>query len=93
MATPEMLKMMEDFTFSASTPLWRSWAGVFAALGHGCLRWCDLQRSKDLFLTEDSVFGRTWKMKGKKVSTAWAALRLGLSSSDWGEAWLTALKT
>ena len=93
MATPDMLRMMEMFTTSSASMLWRCWAGVFAALGHGCLRWNDLQHTKNLSLTQDSVFGRTWRMKGKQEQTPWAALRVGLSPVDWGKAWLAALNS
>ena len=84
MATTEMLRIMEDVATSSTAPFWRCWAGVFAALGHGVLRWSDLQHSKDLTLTSDAVFGTTWRMKGKTTHVPWAALRFGLSGSDWG---------
>ena len=91
MATAEMLTTMEEVVCSDGPSFWRAWAGIYAALGHGCLRWADLQKSKDLILTEDSVFARSWRMKGKSGSTPWAALRVGLSSKDWGAAWVKAL--
>lgn len=94
MATPDMLRSMETAVTSPSaTTFWVCWAGVFAALGHGCLRWSDLQHSRDVSLTDDAVFGSTWRMKGKHRVTHWAALRVGLSGEDWGRAWLEALRS
>ena len=91
MATIQMLTDMEKLVFDAPSVLLRCWAGAFTALGHGVLRWSDLQHSEEIALTTDAVFGTTWKMKGKKVQTPWAALRIGFSGRDWGKGWLTAL--
>ena len=54
-------------------------AGVQVALGHGALRWSDLQHSKDLTLTDDALMGITWRMKKRSVQVPWAALRTGVS--------------
>ena len=43
MATVEIVKGMEDLITGAPTVLLRCWAGAFAALAHGVLRWIDLQ--------------------------------------------------
>ena len=89
MATMQMVLDMEDLVFEAPSLLLRCWAGAFAALGHGVLRWADLQHSEDITLTTDAVFGVTWRMKGKSIKTPWAALRKGFSTRDWGGAWVT----
>ena len=87
-ATTAMLEAMEDMVFNAPSPLLRCWAGVHAVLGHGVLRWADLQHSMDVVVTKDAIFGTTWRMKGKKVQVPWAALRQGFLGKDWGKAWL-----
>ena len=60
-------------------------------MAHGCLRWADLQASRDLKLTKDAVFGVSWRMKGKKLHVPWAALRVGFTGQDWGAAWMSEL--
>ena len=89
MATVQMLKNMEDLVHDAPSSLLKCWAGVFAALGHGVLRWADLQHSQDIKITSDAVFGSTWRMKGKRIITPWAALRKGFAGRDWGGTWIT----
>ena len=59
MATIEMLKSMEQKVFDA--PFLRCWAGAFVAMGHGVLRWSDLQHTENMNLTKDALFGTTWK--------------------------------
>ena len=61
------------------------------ALGHGVLRWSDLQHSKDLTLTDDAIMGITWRMKKRSVQVPWAALRIGVSGRDWALKWLEIL--
>ena len=91
MATIKMLGDMEKCVAFAPSNVLRCWAGAFAALGHGVLRWSDLQHSEGVKLTEDAVFGVTWRMKGKHVKTPWAALRRGFLNKDWGSSWLAEL--
>ena len=92
MATVAMLRQMEDFVFTAPSGLLRCYAGVMSLMGHGVLRWSDVQHSKNVKLTKDAVFGVTWRMKGKKSEVPWAALRLGFTKQDWASAWLNELK-
>ena len=92
MAPQEILITMEQMTEDAPSILFRCWAGTHAVMGHGVLRWSDLQHSRDVHLTEDALVGTTWKMKQKKVQVQWAALRLGLSGRDWGAAWVAAMQ-
>ena len=87
----EMVKHMEDLLFNAESNMMRCWAGAQCAMAHGCLRWADLQATKDLKLTKDAVFGTSWRMKGKKTQVPWAALRVGFSGRDWGAAWILEL--
>ena len=82
----EMVKGMEDLLFTATSSMMRCWAGAQCAMAHGCLRWADLQATKNLKLTKDAVFGTSWRMKGKKTQVPWAALRMGFSGRDWGAA-------
>ena len=91
MATIKMLGDMEKCVAFAPSNVLRCWAGAFAALGHGVLRWSDLQHSEGVKLTEDAVFGVTWRMKGKHVKSPWAALRRGFLNKDWGSSWLAEL--
>ena len=82
-ATVEMLVCFEELGFSAPSSILQCWAGVQVALGHGVLRWSDLQQSKDLILTDDALMGITWRMKKRSVQVPWAALRIGVSGRDW----------
>ena len=93
MATVAMLEAMEAMVLSAPSSLLRCWAGVHAVLGHGVLRWADVQHSLDVTITKDAIFGTTWKMKGKRVQVPWAALRRGFLGKDWGKAWLDEMAT
>ena len=92
MATVDMVRRMEQLVTEAPSLLFRVWAGVFACMGHGCLRWADAQHSESIVLTKDAVFGVSWKMKGKKVYTPWAALRQGFANVDWASSWWDALQ-
>ena len=87
----EMVRDMENLLFEAESNMMRCWAGAQCAMAHGCLRWADLQATKDLKLTKDAVFGVSWRMKGKKTHVPWAALRIGFTGRDWGSAWLSEL--
>ena len=91
MATVEMLVCFEELVFSAPSSSLQCWAGVQVALGHGVLRWSDLQHSKDLTLTVDALLGITWRMKKRSVQVPWAALRMGVSGRDWAVKWLEVL--
>ena len=91
MATVEMLVCFEELVFSAPSITLQCWAGVQVALGHGVLRWSDLQHSKDLTLTDDALMGITWRMKKRSVQVPWAALRIGVSGRDWAVKWLEVL--
>ena len=53
----EMLVCFEELDFSAPSITLQCWARVQVALGHGVLRWSDLQHSKDLTLTDDALMG------------------------------------
>jgi len=88
MATAGMMETMERLVFEAPSLVLKCWAGAHAALGHGVLRWSDLQHSRDLELTPDAVFGKTWRMKGKTSQVPWAAHRIGRTQRDWGKKWL-----
>ena len=63
----------------------------FLSLGHGVLRWSDLQHSNDLTLTDDALMGITWRMKKRSVQVPWASLRIGVSGRDWAFKWLEVL--
>ena len=91
MATVEMLVCFEELVVSALSSILQCWACVQVALGHGVLRWSDLQHSKDLTLTDDASMGITWKMKKRSVQVPWAALRIGVSGRDWAFKWLEVL--
>ena len=91
MATVEMLVCFEELVFSAPSSILQCWAGVQVALGHGDLRWSDLQHSKDLTLTDDALMGITWRMKKRSVQVPWAALRIGVSGRHWAVKWLEVL--
>ena len=91
MATVEMLVCFEELVFSAPSSTLQCWAGVQVALGHGVLRWSDLQHSVDLTLTDDALMGITWRMKKRSVQVLWAALRIGVSGRDWAVKWLEVL--
>ena len=93
MATIKMLSDMEHFVKSAPTLPLRIYAGVMCTLGHGVLRWKDLQRSSQLHLTPDALVGVTWQMKRKKIQVPWAALRMGLNSEDWAGTWIDLLQS
>ena len=92
MATTKMLRSMEELILAAPTPPLRVYAGVMCALAHGVLRWKDLQRSDRLHLTADALVAVTWRMKKKKVQQPWAALRVGLTGSDWAGEWVSCLE-
>ena len=77
-ASLEMVRHMENLLFEAESNMMRCWAGAQCAMAHGCLRWADLQATKNLKLTKDAVFGVSWRMRGKKTHVPWAALRVGL---------------
>ena len=81
----------EELFFSALSSILQCWAGVQVALGHGVLRWSDLQHSKDLTLMDDALMGITWRMKKRSVQVPWAALRIGISGRDWAFKWLEVL--
>ena len=87
----ELVLGMEILTFSAPTRVLRAYAGATCALAHSCLRTLDLQRSKDFVITPDAIMATCWRMKGKKVQTPWAALRVGFSGKDWASHWLREL--
>ena len=91
MATVEMLVCFEELFFSALSSILQCWAGVQVALGHGVLRWSDLQHSKDLTLSDDALMGITWRMKKRSVQVPWTALRIGVSGRDWALKWLEIL--
>ena len=91
MATVEMLVCFEELVFSAPSSILQCWAGVQVALGHGVLRWSDLEHCKDLTLTDDALMGITWRMKKRSVQVPWAALRIGVSGRDWAVKWLEVL--
>ena len=93
MATIKMLSDMEHFVKSAPTLPLRIYAGIMCTLGHGVLRWKDLQRSSQLHLTPDALVGVTWQMKKKKTQVPWAALRMGLNSDDWAGTWIDLMQS
>jgi hypothetical protein len=93
MATAKMLWAMEGLVTSAPTGPLRVYAGVMCALAHGVLRWRDLQRSDQVHLTADALVAVTWRMKKKKVQQPWAALRVGLSGTDWAGEWVACLES
>ena len=93
MATPKMLIDMEHAVWTAPTAPLRAYAGAMCALGHGVLRWKDLQRSEQVHLTPDAIVAVTWRMKKKKVRQPWAALRIGLSGEDWAAEWIKCLES
>jgi hypothetical protein len=93
MASIKMLSDMEEFVKSAPTLPLQIYAGVMCTLGHGVLRWKDLQRSSQLHLTADALVGVTWQMKRKKVQVPWAALRMGLNGDDWAGTWIDLLQS
>ena len=83
---------MEYLLVEAKSNMMRCWAGAQCAMAHGCLRWADLQATKNLLLTKDAVFGISWRMKGKKTQVpSWAALRVGCTGRDWGSTLLSEL--
>ena len=88
---PAKTASMENLPFEVESNMMRCWAGAQCAMAHGCLRWADLQATKNLKLTKDAVFGVSWRMKGKKTHVPWAALRVGFTGRDWGSAWLSEL--
>ena len=90
-ASMEMVRQMEYLLVEAESNMMRCWAGAQCAMAHGCLRWADLQATKNLKLTKDAVFGISWRMKGKKTQVPWAALRVGFTGRDWGSAWVSEL--
>ena len=83
--------VFEELFFSAPSSILQCWAGVQVALGHGVLRWSDLQHSKDLTLAGGALMGITWRMKKRSVQVPWAALRIGISGRDWAFKWLEVL--
>ena len=87
----ELLVCFEELFFSAPSSILQCWAGVQVALGHGVLRWSDLQHSKDLTLAGGALMGITWRMKKRSVQVPWAALRIGISGRDWAFKWLEVL--
>ena len=87
----QMLVRFEELVFSAPSSILQCWAGVQVALGHGVLRWLDLQHSKDLTLTDDALMGITWRMKKRSVQVPWAAFRIGVSGRDLAVKWLEIL--
>ena len=89
MATVKMLADMEHAVSHAPGVPLKVYAGVMCALGHGVLRWKDLQRSSQLHLTADAIVGVTWQMKRKRVQIPWAALRFGISGDDWAGTWIS----
>ena len=86
-----MLSDMEHAIESGATAPLRAYAGVCSCLAHGVLRWKDLIRSEDLHLTNDALVGVAWRMKRKLRKQPWAALRRGLTNTDWALRWLKAL--
>ena len=68
--------VLRSWFFSAPSSILQCWAGVQVALGHGVLRWSDLQHSKDLTLTDDALVGITWRMKKRSVQVLGTALRM-----------------
>ena len=91
MATTAMLTSMEAAIDSAQSLPLRVYAGMCCALAHGVLRWRDLLRSEDLHLTADALVGVTWLMKKKSRKIPWAALRRGLTNTDWAGRWVCVL--
>ena len=85
-ASLEMVRYMENLLFEAESNMMRCWAGAQCAMAHGCPRWADLQATKNLKLTQDAVFGVSWRMKGRKPCAMdcakgrvhWARLRFCL---------------
>jgi hypothetical protein len=61
-------------------------------LTHGTLRWSDLQRTREISLGRDLIYGKS-VMKRKSVLTPWVASRFGFSGKDWGAAWYAALQS
>ena len=51
-----------------------------------------MQRSDRMHLTADALVAVTWRMKKKKVQQPWAALRVGLTGSDWAGEWVSCLE-
>ena len=86
----EMVRQMECL-LEAKSNMMRCWAGAQCAMAHGCLRWADLQATKNLKFTKDAVFGISWRMKGKKTQSPMAPLRVGFTDRDWGSTWLSEL--
>ena len=74
--------------FDAPSLVHRIFAGFIALLAHGCLRSSDAQHSEGIHLTEDALVGVCWKMKRRKTTVKWAALRVGASKRDWAKAWM-----
>ena len=64
--TASLVRHMENLLFEAESNMMRCWAGVQCAMAHGCLRWADLQATKNLKLTKDAVFGGQLANEGQE---------------------------
>ena len=76
MATVEMLVCFEELVFLHLRKSYNVGLVWQVALGHGILRWSDLQQSKDLTLTDDALKCITWRMKKRSVQVPWAVFGL-----------------
>jgi len=59
------------------------YTGFIIVLALACLRWSDLQRSCNIDLSKDSLFGECWKSKKKLSRMPWAAPRRDWRGRDW----------
>ena len=91
MAIENTLKGFRAVGWTAPSEVLRAWAGAHTCLGHGVLRWSDLQHSRDITFSKDAVLGVTWRMQRRQVQVPWAALRVGWSGQVVGNEWLHVL--
>ena len=76
-ASMEMVRQMEYLLVEAKSNMMRCWAGAQCAMAHGCLRWADLQATKNLKLTKDAVFAGQLANEGQENPCAMGCAKGG----------------
>ena len=97
----KMLVCFEELFFSAPSSILQCWAGVQVVLGHGVLRWSDLQHSKDSTLNGRCLNGHylaneeTFCSSAVGCSSDWCIWsRLGSQvAGNFVASWLTRVRT
>ena len=85
----EMVSSLEDLITTAPTPQLRCIAGFFSCLAFGATRFSDVQPSKDIIISTDSISGMSF-MKNKKSWQRWYCSNKGFGK-EWAVSWLAQL--